>query len=307
MTNLVNKINIKQNGILFYGFTPPKMKNSYEKNIEISEKRMERLKNIDIDGLVIYDIQDESSRISDDRPFPFLPTLEPMDYYLNYLKGIDIPPVIYQCVGKYNIEEINERFTDKSNMCTVFVGAPSKNEKIILSLDEAYSKIKLNNIPLGGVVIPERHSSKKDEHLRMVKKQNSGCKFFISQCVYDSVSFKDMLSDYYYYCKNNSIDMKPVIMTLSPCGSKKTVELFKWLGISIPKWIENDLDNSVDTLDTSIDLCRNIVKDVMNFSLTKNIPFGCNIESVSINKEEVLASFQLAEEINKIFKKAGIR
>lgn len=307
MIDLVKRIKNKEKGILLYGFTPPKMKNSYEKNIEISLKRIERLKKINIDGLVIYDIQDESSRVNDDRPFLFLPTLEPMDYYLNYLKGIDIPPIIYQCVGKYSINEMNERLSQLTNMCTVLVGAPSKNELVKTTLQDAYLKLNLNKIPLGGVIIPERHAIKGDEYLRIFKKQTNGCCFFISQCIYDSEKFKNMVLDYYYYCYKNSIEMMPIIMTVSPCGSRKTVELLKWLGISIPKWIENDLENSIDTLSTSMELCKNIVYDVMNFCKRKNIIFGCNVESVSIKRDEVLASFDLAKDINEMFINSGIR
>ena len=34
-----------------------------------------RLGSLPVDGLIIYDIQDETERISTPRPFPFLPTL----------------------------------------------------------------------------------------------------------------------------------------------------------------------------------------------------------------------------------------
>jgi hypothetical protein len=305
--DLIEKILNKKNGILLYGFTPPKQNNSHEKIAEISEKRIERLKQINIDGLVIYDIQDETSRITDNRPFPFLPTIEPVYYYQNYLNNIEITPIIYQCVGKYSIKEIENKLNKINKVSTVLVGSPSTNEYVKTTLDDAYSKINMQNIPVGGVVIPERHSKKGDEHLRIIKKQQSGCKYFISQCVYDPEKFKNMLSEYYYHCQNNSIEMVPIVMTISPCGSKKTVDLFKWLGVSIPKWIENDLDNSVNTLQTSIDLCTNIVNDVLRFCLDKGIIFGCNVESISISKEEVLASFELVKEIDKLFQRMGLR
>ena len=296
----------KKNGILLYGFTPPKMQNSREKNLEISLRRVKRLKQVNIDGLIIYDIQDETSRINNERPFPFLPTLEPLDYYLNYLK-YDIPPIIYQCVGKYSMSEINNRLKSIKNCGVTLVGSPSQNEVVKTTLKEAYQNIELNENILGGVLIPERHSVKGDEHLRIINKQKNGCQYFVSQCVYDAEKFKNMISDYYYYCQAHEIEMVPIIMTISPCGSIKTVDLLKWLGISIPKWIENDLDHSIDTLKTSIELSKKIVEDVLTFCLSKKIPFGCNVESISIRKEEVLASFDLVNDIDEIFKKADIR
>ncbi|MDA3851581.1 MAG: hypothetical protein PF447_09945, partial [Spirochaetaceae bacterium] len=84
MNPLIIKIRAKEKPLLFYGFTPPKRNNDIVKNIEISQRRMVRLEETPIDGLVIYDIQDESSRHKAQRPFPFLPTLEPMEYYNQY-------------------------------------------------------------------------------------------------------------------------------------------------------------------------------------------------------------------------------
>jgi hypothetical protein len=305
---LQQKILNRKPGILLYGLTPPKKENSPEKNLEISRTRMERLSQVEADGLILYDLQDEKSRIQAERPFPFIETLEPMDYYLNYLKGVDMDPVIYQCVGKYSPPEIENRLKLYPQACTVFVGAPSSDEIVKTSLKEAcemHQRIK--TIPLGGVTIAERHDHKKDEHLRLLQKTENGCTFFISQCVYDARNFKNLLSDYYYLCREKEIEMKPVIMTVSPCGSLKTLDFLKWLGISIPRWIENDLDHSVNTLDQSLKLCRSIIQETAEFAAEKNIPLGINIESVSVRKEEVLASFELLSDAGKILRDAGLR
>jgi len=82
---------------------------------------------------------------------------------------------------------------------------------------------------------------------------------------------------------------------------------FKWLGVRIPRWIENDIINSIDTLNKSVEHAVTIVQDVMTFAIGKGIPFGCNIESISIKKDEVIASFDLVNRINRLFKEAGIR
>ncbi len=67
----------------------------------------------------------------------------------------------------------------------------------------------------------------------------------------------------------------------------------QWLGINIPKWLENELINSNDILSKSIELSKNIWLDLKNFADVKNIPVGRNIESVSIRKEEIDASIEL--------------
>jgi len=55
---------------------------------------------------------------------------------------------------------------------------------------------------------------------------------------------KYLLSDYYYYYYysiENNRAIAPIIFTLTPCGSLKSLEFMKWLGIDIPKWLSNDL------------------------------------------------------------------
>jgi hypothetical protein len=42
---------------------------------------------VGIDGLVLYDIDDESDRNPNERPFPFLPTMDPAKYLARDLVG----------------------------------------------------------------------------------------------------------------------------------------------------------------------------------------------------------------------------
>jgi len=60
-----------------------------------------------------------------------------------------------------------------------------------------------------------------DEHLRIIDKINKGCKYFITQAVYNVEAAKDFLSDYYYYSKNNNLKMVPIIFTLTPAARRK--------------------------------------------------------------------------------------
>jgi 5,10-methylenetetrahydrofolate reductase len=119
----------------------------------------------------------------------------------------------------------------------VFVGASSKSQKVTLSLRDACElKTKVNtDLLLGGVTIPERHQSKGDEHIRVFRKISQGCAFFVSQGVYDVNASKNFLSDYYYYGQEHNIPLVPILFTLTPCDSLKTLQFMKWLGVSIPK------------------------------------------------------------------------
>ena len=302
---LIDKIIQKKSGIITYGITPPRQTCSHEKIIEITDKHIERLKSMKIDGLVIYDVQEEKARTNEERPFPFLPTLDPDFYYKNYLNKLTLPKIIYKAVSNHNKECLIRFINDNSSqdVLAVFVGAASSKQKTVTKLIDAY-KINAQHdagLTLGGVTIPERHLSNHNEHLRVIKKMENGCKFFISQAVYNLEASKNFLSDYYYFCTDNSVDMVPILFTLTPCGSLKTLEFMKWLGINIPRWLENELQNSEDILDQSVNILKKQFAELLDFAREKNIPIGCNIESVSIRKVEIERSVQLVGEIREIF------
>ncbi|HEY4785710.1 MAG TPA: methylenetetrahydrofolate reductase [Bacteroidales bacterium] len=304
---LKKRILNKESGLLFYGLTPPKENTDKEKIENIANKQIERLNGVEIDGLVLYDIQDESSRTNMPRPFPYLPTLAPDYYSENYLQRLNIPKIIYKSVGKYSSDNLRAWIENGTRNfdCSVFVGSPSKSQVSNLSLNEAY-KIKQNTgspLILGGVTIPERHTKKGDEHIRLYEKIDNGCSFFISQCVYNINNTRDFLSDYYYFSVENNTDLVPIIFTLTPCGSQKTLEFMKWLGIDIPKWLNNDLIHSKDILANSIEVCKSIATDIFDYSKSKNIPIGFNIESVAIRKEEIDASIELLKDIKEMINK----
>ena len=149
---------------------------------------------------------------------------------------------------------------------------------------------------------PERHTKKHDEHLRVFSKKDAGCEYFITQCVYDVEAAKIFLTDYAKYAQENNYDMVPIIFTLTPCGSAKTLDFMKWLGINIPNYLEEDLKHSGDILHDSVKLSRDIFEELFLFGKKRGIPVGCNVESVAIRKAEIEASVELLEEVREIIK-----
>ncbi|MGY5355357.1 methylenetetrahydrofolate reductase [Wenyingzhuangia sp. IMCC45467] len=301
---LKKKIENREGGYLFYGLTPPKTSTDKEKIEGIAQRQMDRLKGLDIDGLILYDIQDESSRNNNPRPFPFMSTWAPDEYANTYLKDLKVPKIIYKSVGKFTEDSLKKWLIDHEDKIdlTVFVGAPSKEQQVHLSLHDAYKIKRESNstIKMGGVTIPERHFVKGDEHIRLSNKIENGCTFFISQCVYNLDNAKDMLSDYYFYTQEKGITPMPIIFTLTPIGSLKTLEFTKWLGIDIQKWLENELKVSADILNASIGICKYIANDLIGFAKEKNMPIGFNIESVAIRKAEIDASIELVKTIKEM-------
>ncbi len=84
----LNKIKKKESGVLLYGITPPKAHTSKEKVSEMAEKSLNILRSLDIDALVVYDVQDESERTTEERPFPFTSALDPFEYATRYLGAL---------------------------------------------------------------------------------------------------------------------------------------------------------------------------------------------------------------------------
>jgi hypothetical protein len=303
---LANKIRAKESGILLYGITPPKASHTQEEIAVIAQKHVQRISQLDIDGLVLYDIQDESDRTNEKRPFPFIATMNPCEYSKKYLQELPIPRVVYRAVGNYTSQKFTAWLeeTKTSQVHSVFVGAASHEQQNNITLKEAYALKQNvnNNLCLGGIAIPERHTKKHDEHLRIFSKIDNSCEYFITQCVYDVEAAKIFLTDYAQYAKQNNLELVPIIFTLTPCGSAKTLEFMKWLGINIPNYLEEDLKESGDILEDSLKLSRDIFKELYAFGLKRGIPVGCNVESVSIRKTEIEASVQLLNEIKAIIK-----
>ena len=299
---LKERILNRESGFLFYGLTPPKASTSGERVREIADRQMARVRNLNVDALILYDLQDESSRNSNPRPFPFIETLKPDVYSSNYLSDLQLPKIIYKSVGKYSPGEFADWVRSTDNDLSVFVGSPSKTQTDNLTLREAYRIKNEQNaqMVLGGVTIPERHRQKGDEHLRLFSKIDSGCRFFVSQCVYSVNHTLDFLSDYYYTALEQNRPMVPVIFTLTPCGSVKSLEFLDWPGNDVPHWLHNDLQHSTDILSRSVDVCRSTASEIIDFCRDKGIPMGFNIESVAIRKEEIEASVELVGSVRAL-------
>nr|MDT0661428.1 5,10-methylenetetrahydrofolate reductase [Micromonospora sp. DSM 115978] len=291
-------------GILLAGITPPRQSTPAAQLGGIAEVTAARLAPLDLDGLVLYDIDDESDRNPAERPFPYLPTMDPAAFHAGHLGGWPRPAVIYRCVGKYPEADLRDwlESVDTDRVLTVFVGSSSGQKPVHTHLAQAHAlRAEVRpDLLVGAVTIPERHTRGGDEHLRMLAKQERGCAFFISQVVYDVDATKSLLSDYFYACLDRGLAPRPVILTLSVCGSLKTLAFLNWLGVRVPRWLENALRRSPDPLAESYDQCVVNARELTAFCRRLGMPFGFNVESVSIRKVEIEASVALAAEVGAL-------
>ncbi|GAA60766.1 hypothetical protein P20652_2633 [Pseudoalteromonas sp. BSi20652] len=297
--SLKEKIEDTKQGVYLIGTTPPKIGTDKAQLKTIAEKLLGRLHEIEYDGVIIYDIQDESSRTNQDRPFPFKQTVDPREYS-HLLRNLSAQDVItYKSVAQRGVGEFKDWLSETKNdydlQNVVLVGSPSSIGDIKLSLPDAYKAMaeQSDDFFLGGVTIAERHSSKRNEHERLIEKTAQGCRFFISQAVYDAQATIELITSYARTCKAQGITPQRIILTFTPCGGEKTLDFMQWLGISVPeatKWRMLDADN---TLSESVRICRENLDLILKSCAHLDVPLGLNIESLTNRKEEIDASINL--------------
>jgi len=307
----LDKIKSGQSGILTYGITPPKSETSPERIAEIASRTIARLIPLDIDALIVYDVQDESARTSEQRPFPFLKAHDPFAFASGYLHGIEIPKIIYRPAGRFSKEELADWLDDlhQHNFYPVFVGVPAPDFPVQTSLPEAYqiwAKHESTSV-IGAVTIPERHATLKDEDKRILEKAGCGVSYFISQCVFNVAYARQVIKDLADTCRKENRSFPTLIFTLTACGSLKTLDFMKWLGIHVPDQLKEDFKNAENMLEKSVKICLDIASELTAFCIEKSIPFGFNIESVAIRKDEIEASIYMVNRIAEMLDKKGLR
>lgn len=289
---LRTKIAARSAGIVTYGVSPPKRDTPEAELAGIAARQVARIAALPIDGVVVYDLQDEQGRTAEPRVFPFLPTRDPSRWAHDGLAALSVPRIVYRCVSDDTADGLAawlDELRREPSPFAVLVGAPSGHAR--MSLHDAYALARAHapEVMLGGIAIAERHARKLDEHERIIAKSAAGCRFFVTQAVYDITSTKSLVSDYARTCA----EPLPIILTFAPCGSAKTLAFMKWLGIAFPRWLDNDLRHAADPLATSVRLCERIFAEAWDYAREQGVPLGVNVESVSIRKAEIEAAAEL--------------
>lgn len=310
MSDFYTKLTEEKGGIYLYGTTTPKQTTSKEKQETIAKKFAKRVSELEVDGIVIYDVQDESARIKDPRPFPYVPGIDSALYSKMLIELSNKPTITYKSVVQRSKDEFTSwlDFAKESGIRSmILVGTPSPDQVNTLPLADAQNIVKQNaHFIFGGVTIAERHEALGDEHLRLLAKIKNGCQFFISQAIYDAPAQIKLFEDYYNECQKQDEKPKRVCLTFSPCGFKSTLHFMKWLGVSIPEKVEKAIIESDNPVEKSIEICKDNLLQIMETAKKYDIPLGLNIESVSIKKAEkqgAIDLFKLLQREMKAFNK----
>lgn len=299
MPHLISKLGSLREVVRLYGTTPPRSGSSPELIAGAAEKLVARVRGLPLDGFVVYDLQDESSRTAAPRPFPFVPTVDSRGYskLLGELTGKSA--ICYKCIARLSEAEWLSWLTGSSRDYGLgvlsLVGRPtSRNAPFPLALSRAYQLAAAHEarFVLGGVAIAERHGGEHSESRRMLAKAELGCSFFVSQAVYSVDATIRMLSAYTRDCRERGVPPRRVILTFAPCARPKTIAFMKWLGVAIPHETEQAIVTAPTPLAKSIEICRANLRQILSY-VDEDLPLGVNTESVSINRDEIDASIDL--------------
>uniref|UniRef100_A0A7S1UIH8 Methylenetetrahydrofolate reductase (NAD(P)H) n=1 Tax=Phaeomonas parva TaxID=124430 RepID=A0A7S1UIH8_9STRA len=301
-----------------FGVTPPREGTSAGKCREICSKFVARQRALATDGFIVYDIQDESSRNNEKRPFPFRSLLDPSWYAGLFQAESGKQCLVYKCTPNTESEEHFMSWLEEANRlhrhrAFNLVGAASSSQEVkgpsveeSAALLRGYGKLDASKrCRFGCVTIAERHAQKHREHDNMLRKIGWGAEWFVSQGIYDPDAMVELINDYAALCRSRGIVPKKVLLTFVPCGRKKTLQFIKWLGMKIPQHAEERIfraaeDPTTSPVEMSCQLNRENLIKILEGTSGCGVPLGLNVESVSGYRDEIDATHQLFRDLQCI-------
>lgn len=296
-----------------YGTTPPRADAPEEKIARAAERLAARIGALPLDGLVVYDVQEERGRTNIPRPFPFLPTSDPRAYSRRLHELTGLTTITYKCIADmaeaYWDAWLSESARDYGIEYLSLVGLPtSRGVSSTLPLPRAIELAAAHpaSFTLGGVAIAERHGNGRSESARLRQKAEAGCGYFISQAVYDPEPTIRLLTDYARECAETGAVPRRIVLTFTPCGREKTLIFLRWLGIAITDETATTILDDPAPVTRSIAICREHLRAILDHDYIRTLPLGLNVESVSIFKDEIEGSITLAHALQEVAREYGL-
>jgi hypothetical protein len=292
--------------VLLYGTTPPRLGTGAQEIEAAAGKLAARLAGLPLDGLVVYDIQDETGRSGAPRPFPFSSTVDPRQYAAILERQLGRPAIAYKALGEADEAQWRAWLFEAAHLHRLrfisVVGRPTSGVRYSLTLSRALrvAVAHAGGFTVGGVAIAERHTEQRSEAARLLAKGLEGCAYFISQTVYHAPPTEALLRDYLRDCRGAGIDPRRVVLTFAPCGRDKTLAFLRWLGVNIPADTERAILGAARPLEKSIEICRDNLRRILDHPYAAAVPLGVNVESVSINRDEIDASVDLFHALREV-------
>jgi hypothetical protein len=244
----------------------------------------------------------------------------PNDEFAFHLRHLTAKPMsLYKVSVSCTREEFDRwlNHAEKVGCTDVFiVGGDSSHKQYkagALSVAEAAAIAHARGFSCGGIIIPTRREqfverpASVDEVSRVLAKiEESGFTFFSTQILYEAEWMCCLLLDLV-----RSLDRERIpklFLTFSPFVVPEDVTFAKkTLGVFIPRDVERMLKGARSMRETSISMLIDMWDRIDSFAKQIGFPsdkLGVNIEYLdSRNPRSVDASFELAEEFGRIFRK----
>jgi len=293
------------------GCTPPREGTTPQEARDILQKFVDRSRANATDGFIVYDIQDESSRNAQARPFPFRRTMDPAEF-ASYMPGESgKSSVLYKVPTETNEADFDSWLANdailRGHRTINLVGpAAAADGSTRISLAQAAARLNATGgLAFGCVTIAERHLKKGTEHLNILRKTALGARWFISQAVYDAEATVKLLKDYAAECRARGESPRKILLTFAPASRPKTLEFCNWLGIHVPEPVRARIlakaeISKQDAANEAVAVCVEILKEILEKVSGCGVPLGISVESVSGFKEEIEAAFELFRRLQKV-------
>ena len=331
--NIVDALRDSSRPVFLFGCVPPRHQTSEKESLEICRKFVARGRVLALDGYIVYDVQDESSRTDVKRPFPFRKLQDP-SWFAGVLSEESMKQcIVYKAAPCVSSTEEFQRWlfecAERDGHTAVnIVGAPSsKVAHQGPSTKEACRMTRQHSsLAFGCVSIAERHLKRGNEHEILMKKSEWGAEWFITQGIFNPEPTIRLLQDYSALCKQKGTVPKKIIFTFTPCGRRKTMSFIKWLGMNVPEEIEKRIFASLDenpedeqvgnenngekkkkkkkkkrppVEESCLIHCENL-KKILEGTIGCGVPIGLNVESVSGYRDEIDATHELFRALQAI-------
>jgi len=314
MKNLRDKIFDYRNPVIFYELLLPA--NNEAANLDAYiECAIDLLTStpIQIDAVNIPEIREEDHE-SSKRTQKYVPKMDPWVFakMLEKASYNHIEVILNHCTV-YEPWEVQKQWIKAAitqhniGVLILVGGSSSKTQYPGPSVLETGHYLKTHyqqEFLFGGITIQTRryHDQEKDEPFRLYTKSLHGLDFFTSQIIYEPISIKLLLRDYAQVCKEQGVAPKRIFLSFAPVSKRKDLEFLRWLGVAVPKAIEQELFKADIGIGwRSIKIAVNILQEILHFMSEENIqvPIGLNIEHITRHNFEL--SLELIERLGKLY------
>jgi len=345
---LDNKLVNRNRAVRFYGVVPPRSGSAADLVDRMVGGLVKTVETLRPDGVMIYDVQDEPSRSVDKqgnpipRPFPFSASMLPEEFATEVRKNLqlqgandqgtaqaaqpslvdEVGIILYKCVTAIPKENfptwIDAIMRDGTIQGLTVVGAPSSAHEIGTTVSEACEIVKSRSaedltspVALGGIMLPERNKTKRDEHLRLHSKSEAGVGFFTTQVVYTPDNVICVMRNYAKHCRDVGAEPSRLVFCFAPFGRPDTMVFLRWLGVEIPEAVEHRITSAAtveEAVAESVRICTENLRTILraNVEYGYNLPIGFTVESVSRFKVEITAVETLYHSLTQVLNEFGL-